>query len=267
MVRGRFETLRLTDLLAAVRLFRGPVPAATAAPDAGPEVRMAVPDLLGRRQATPQVGRPVPLLLPGSQPSVARQVDATTCGAAVLVLLRLAGDPAEALTLARHPGGAAHRFAALQRETHSRARRWWPRSLGTPPWGAAREARYGPVRYTHRVIGRHRASGRDDVLRAALAAASAGIPVPLYTGGDLGRGATTAVPRHVVLLTAVRESEAGSTATLYEPSSGALHAVPAEALVASPVGPGADPRTTTARLRALGGWQHVVWALLPSGQS
>ena len=113
-------------------------------------------------------------------------------------------------------------------------------------------ARYGPVRYGHRVVG---GRTRPRVLTAAVAAAAAGVPVPLYTGGDLAGGPSTAVPRHVVLLTAVRDG----LATLYEPSSGGLHAVPARALDA----PLDAPDERAALRAALGGWPHVVWALLP----
>jgi hypothetical protein len=287
----RDDALRLTDLLEAAGVFCGPVPptpsgwraAAAVRPPvphpvevalrgAHPQVRSRVVDLLGRERPAPRPDRPVPLLLPelaavsrsGSRPvrlaPQARQVDETTCGAAVLAVLRLAGDPAAALALARDPRGAGHGFAALQRDTHARTRRVWPRRLGTPPWGAAREARYGSVRYTHRVVGSQEPSeGSHAVLQAAVTAAAAGIPVPLYTGGDLGRGLATAVPRHVVLLAGVRESDDGPTATLYEPSSGALHALPVAALA----GGAGDGRTQGARRRALGGWPHVVWAVLP----
>ncbi|WP_344006621.1 hypothetical protein, partial [Isoptericola halotolerans] len=248
----------------------------------GPEARARVLDPLGRDGDVPRPGRPAPLLLPelvpglpggptaGRPGSPARQVDATTCGAAVLVMLRLAGDAASALALAVDPRGAWEAFARRQREVHARARRLWPGRLGTPPWGAAREARYGPlrgkrpgagpVRYTHRVVRRSEPpEGPRSVLAAALASAGAGIPVPLYTGGDLRGGVSTAVPRHVVLLTAVRPTDAGPVATVYEPSSGALHAVPVDALRA----PGTDDADRVARRRALGGWPHVVWALLP----
>ncbi|WP_277209047.1 hypothetical protein [Isoptericola croceus] len=274
--------LRLTDLLAAARLFAGPVPHLRDVPPAGPQVphlvevalravdphvRAQVLDPLGRRRAVPSLGRPAPLLLPelfpaapGGASAGARQVDATTCGAAVLVLLRLAGDPESALALARAPGGARQAFASMQRETHARTRRWWPQALGTPPWGAAREARYSSVRYTHRVVGaRDPSQGPRGVLAAAVAAAAAGVPVPLYTGGDLRRGPAAAVPRHVVLLADVRDVAGRATVTLYEPSSGALHAMPTDALR----GPGGGPRAERARLRALGGWPHVVWAVLP----
>ncbi|MCK9792214.1 hypothetical protein M1843_00450 [Isoptericola sp. 4D.3] len=273
--------LRATDVLAAVGAFAGRPPASPPAgrfarpevPDglvpalaalAGPE-RAWVLDPLGRDAPPPRPGRPRPLTLAADgEAAPARQVDERTCGAAVLAMLLVAGDPRRGLELGRRPPGVAGSFAALQRTLHARTTRGpgglplWPAALGTPPWGAARVARYGRVRYTHRVVGRYgtRRSDGTRVLAAALAAAAAGVPVPLYTGGDLARGPAAAVPRHVVLLTAVRDG----LAVLYEPSSARLHAVPAPALTGAGAASAVDRARTTA---ALGGWPHVVWALLP----
>ncbi|MBD5787057.1 hypothetical protein IF650_12790 [Cellulosimicrobium terreum] len=219
--------------------------------------------------------------------AVARQTDGTTCGSAVLGLLAAAGDPVLALWLvtgealgARGTSGvepavpalppgtdAAARFRRLQQVVKNRTNRKglgpfeWPAAFGTPPWGAAREARYAGVRYTHRVVdGPHRdgarGGGLGPVLDAALAAAARGAPVPLFTGGDVAAGPATAVPRHVVLLaTADRDSRC----ELYEPSSGTVHRLAAADLAAGP----RDPAVR----RALGGWPHVVWALLPAGRA
>jgi len=270
------RTLRVTDVLAFLGAFAGPAPLPPPAgrfdrPDVpadlapalatlAPAVRARVLDPLGRDEPPPAPGRPRTLSLPGAEgvDAPARQVDERTCGAAVLAMLRLAGDPRRALEVCRRPTGAAAAFAAAQRELHARALRgpgglpWWPAALGTPPWGAARAARYGRVRYSHRVVGGRTARR---VLGAAVEAVARGVPVPLYSGGDLAGGVSTAVPRHVVLLTAVRDG----VATLYEPSSGSLHGVPVPELVAAGR-EGGDRRPPTA---ALGGWPHVVWALLP----
>ncbi|MFE5308345.1 hypothetical protein [Isoptericola sp. NPDC056605] len=270
------RTVRVTDVLALVGAFAGPAPVPppvgrfgrpevpgdlVPALDAlAPAVRARVLDPLGREDPPPVPGRPRTLVLPASDGVVApaRQVDERTCGAAVLALLALAGDPRLALGLSRGPHGVGAAFAAAQRVLHARATRGpgglplWPAALGTPPWGAARVARYGRVRYGHRVVGGRTAR---TVLGAAVEAAGAGVPVPLYTGGDLAGGASTAVPRHVVLLTTVRSG----VATVYEPSAGRLHAVPVAGLVA-----GARGRRDDRLLApALGGWPHVVWALLP----
>jgi hypothetical protein len=242
-----------------------------------PRARHAVVDPLGRAAAGPSGPRDrrVRLLELGGEP--ARQTDATTCGSAVLGLLAAAGDPVLALWLATGlrpgddpgpggrswPGGAA-RFAELQRVVKRRTNHAalgplpWPASLGTPPWGAARAARHADVRYVERVV----AGERDDpVVRAALAAAERGAPVPLFTGGDLALGVATAVPRHVVLLTDVDADDgtvSGARARrcrVYEPSSGTVHDLDAASLL--------DGARRPAVRSALGGWPHVCWALLP----
>jgi len=186
----------------------------------------------------------------------ARQVDQTTCGSAVLTMLAMAGDPRLAAWVAADPGP---RFDALQRRAHRATSRAgllrWPQALGTPPWAAAAVARYGDVRYTHRVIGRGaRAAG---VQRAAVAATASGTPVPIFSGGDLAAGWQAAVPRHVVLLT-VADAE---TVQIYEPSSATIHAVPLTVLVAPDAAAPADRALLT---RALGNWPHPVWAVLPT---
>lgn len=203
--------------------------------------------------------------------AAARQTDGTTCGSAVLAMLAAAGDPTLAYWLvtgervAGHEpaelrdvddaSGPAGRFGALQealkRRSNARAVLGllpWPSALGTPPWGAARVARYPGVAYRSVLVDDSRPSEVTRVLVRAGRALDRGVPVPLYTGGDLSGGAASAIPRHVVLLT-------GRTAegfAVYEPSSGRVHDVPSADLVV-PHGP----------LEALGRWSHVAWALLP----
>lgn len=206
----------------------------------------------------------------GEEP--ARQHDGTTCGSAVLAMVAAAGDRRLALWLetGERVGGRAGppelagvgpaeldrldgsgaRFVALQHRLkaaschRAAAGMPWPSAWGTPPWGAARVARFGAWRFRHVVVGgRHQAR----VLDAVASWAQAGIPVPLYTGGDLGRGLATAVPRHVVLVTDV----VGPVWHVYEPSRGIVHEVTRDQLTAG------------APLAALGGWNHVTWALLP----
>ncbi|PFG42519.1 hypothetical protein ATJ88_1181 [Isoptericola jiangsuensis] len=263
-------TLRLTDLVAGVRLFSGSSGALPATPPSAPpdDVERALRELdpaVARwvrdplaRSRPPQRWVPRVLVLPGGH--VARQTSPVTCGAAVLTMLALAGDARLALRLARAADPTAA-FSAAQQRVHAASTRGpaglslWPRALGTPPWGAAAQARFGPVRYTHRVVGRDAAA----VLGQAVTAAGQGLPVPLYSGGDLSGGPGRAVPRHVVLLAGVRGSGAEAAATLYEPSSGTLHTLPVAVLLEAP----AEPRARAARTRALGGWPHVVWAVLP----
>lgn len=206
----------------------------------------------------------------------ARQTDATTCGSAVLTMLAAIGDPGLALwlvtgTLAgtRPPELAAassaalarladapapRRFAAVQRVYQRRATAGallglpWPAALGTPPWGAAHVARFPGVAYGHHPLD----AGDDAALRRALdgvgRAVDAGVPVPLYSGGDSADGWATAVPRHVVL--AVGRTAEGLR--IFEPGAGAVVTAPEEALLG--VG---------GRRAALGGWSRLVWVLPP----
>ncbi|WP_447925584.1 hypothetical protein [Georgenia muralis] len=229
----------------------------------------------------------VPVTLGGAP---VRQVDPTTCGSAVLLMLAATGDPALATWLedgrlpdglAPHrvppeippalltgplgPGAAARRVGAAQvrikERTSARAlgKLSWPASYGTPPWTAAREARFPGVRYRGRPL--DDTSARAAVLLArAHAATVAGIPVPLYTGGDLGGGPATAVPRHVVLAVPPppgpgrgHDEHGRPVLHLYEPSSARVYRV----LVAELLG-------RTEPSRALGGWTHVSWVVLPT---
>ncbi|HEV6954680.1 MAG TPA: hypothetical protein VKY86_15700 [Promicromonospora sp.] len=263
---GRFERPTVPDDVAA-RLESVPNRA-----------RRSVLDPLARERGTGTVGFPRRLNLPSLEgvTAAAVQIDETTCGAAVLAMLGLAGDPRAALRLAA--GDPAEGFARLQRAVHAATNRRglgpasWPRSYGTPPWGAARFASYGGVRYTHRV------AERPGVVEAAVAAARAGVPVPLFTGGDVSGGWEAAVPRHVVLLTLADGEGSAGSAVLYEPSGAGLHTVPVAALLDPPPVPAADAAAlpaaapaadrTAARVRkaltaAFGGWPHLVWALLP----
>lgn len=203
----------------------------------------------------------------------ARQTDTTTCGSASLVLLAAVGDPALAAWLASgwvpqdlptELSGAtaratalladrpAHeRFALLQQVVKRRTNAGalgpapWPASLGTPPWGAARVARYPGVRWTHRMVDDTRPDEVAVLWDLVAAAVRRGVPVPLYAGGDSSGGWQTAVPRHVVLAVAV-----GATGdlTVFEPSSGRLLGLDRH---------GSGPRP------ALGGWSHLTWAVLP----
>ncbi|MFD2796832.1 hypothetical protein ACFS27_24960 [Promicromonospora vindobonensis] len=237
--------------------------------------RRSVLDPLARERGTGTVGFPRRLNLPSLDGTTAAavQVDETTCGSAVLAMLGLAGDPRAALRLAGED--PASRFVRLQHAVQAATNRrglivaGWPRTYGTPPWGAARFASYGGVRYTHRV------AGSRALLEAAVASARAGIPVPLYTGGDVTGGWGSAVPRHVVLLTLADGEGTDGSAVLYEPSGAGLHTVPVAALLDPPPAPsgGAEMSQSTgertaARVRkaltaALGGWPHIAWVLLP----
>jgi hypothetical protein len=250
-------------------------------PTAGPDARFGEPLVLGSARAV--------------------QVDGTTCGSAVLAVLAAAGDPVVGLWLVAGTdvsrGASAHvvtegeadatareleassgRFAALQRLLQARTTHAalgplpWPTGLGTPPWTAARDARYADVRYTHRIVPGD--GVQDRVLASALRSAAAGVPVPLYSGGDLGTGWSTAVPRHVVLLAGVSASPetqkdatspfGGRWCSVYEPSTGTMHRLRVADLLA---GVGEDGEPGKGVRRALGGWSHVTWAILPAGRA
>jgi len=204
-----------------------------------------------------------------------RQVDGTTCGSAVLTMLAATGDPSLAywlLTgrLAGHrppelqtaPARAlvalaaaspARRFAAVQRLLKRRSTAGallglpWPGAFGTPPWGAARVARFPGVRYRHRLLDDTQPVDLVAALAVVEAAARAGIPVPLYSGGDTTQGWRAAVPRHVVLVHGA--DDAGLR--VFEPGAGRSVVANARALTSG------DPQP------ALGGWAHPVWVLLP----
>ncbi len=213
----------------------------------------------------------------------ARQTDQESCGAAVLGMLAAAGDPAVSLWMvtgldplshplidsrARSSGDSpADRFAALQRSLRRRTNQicsipTWPRRWGTPPWGAARVARFGPIRFAPRMIDDLETTNLRRVMVAALSAVQCGVPVPLYAGGDSRGGYRAAVPRHIVLLHApgagTPEESGPSLAptderlATYEPSSGRIVDLTAEDLAR---GGTAQP--------ALGGWSHLTWALVP----
>lgn len=208
---------------------------------------------------------------------VAVQTDTTTCGSAVVIMLNAAGDPSLALWLATgrllpghvppevralrriRPGSIPvtpqGRFSALQLVAkHVTGLRAlgplrWPPSLGTPPWGAARAVRYDGVPFRAEMIDDGDRDATALQLARAAGALTAGIPVPLYTGGDLGGGLTHALPRHVVLLTGFSAPDRFS---VYEPGHGLAKTISREELLA-PRGP--HP--------ALGGWSHAAWIVLP----
>ena len=205
----------------------------------------------------------------------ARQSDQTTCGSTVLAMLAAAGDPLLALWLVtgRTVAGyrprelrafgpaelaepdAAARFGAVQRAVKTATGRGslgpfaWPARFGTPPWGAARVARYPGATFRQVMVDDTDAGELGALLDRADRALAVGVGVPLFTGGDLSSGPTTALPRHVVLLVPAASS---GTYTLFEPAGGALHHL-ARAELLTPDGP----------RPALGSWSHVCWAILP----
>jgi hypothetical protein len=207
----------------------------------------------------------------------ARQQDGTTCGSAALTLLAALGDPAleHWLTTGSLAGAtlppelvaapssalgrladapAAARFGAVHRVLKRRTSAGallglpWPGALGTPPWGAAREARYPGVRWTHRPLDDTDRRGAADELDRVVAWVSAGVPVLLYSGGDGGQGLAAALPRHVVLAVGADDG----ALEVFEPGRGAVVRARVPDLLA-----GDRPQP------ALGGWRHLAWVVLP----
>lgn len=200
--------------------------------------------------ATPEPSDPVPVILGNT---LVTQVDETTCGAAVLLMLDASANP----TLARELDENPDKIREYQLAIHKRVRRraigpfTWPKRYGTPPWTLARQAHFPGVSYGARAVNDRTEQGRN-ILKAVWHANAAGIPVPLYTGGNLGQGCDRAIPRHVVLAVPPAHPTQARRLFIYEPSAGMLHDVPLDDL--------AD-RTTPHS--ALGNWTHIVWAILP----
>lgn len=204
---------------------------------------------------------------------LARQHDGVTCGATGLVLLNAAADPVlaawlelgviaqvlppEIAALSRadlaEPDPWA-RLALAQDAVHHLATRRglgpfpWPKRYGTAPWGAARIARVPGVRYAHRAVDDRDAKVMDAVVGLLMAATRRGIPVPIYSGGDLSRGWDTAMPRHLVLALPTAEE----SLRIYDPGSGQVYRLHPEQL-----------RDRTDPHPALGDWVHLAWTLIP----
>ena len=161
--------------------------------------------------------------------AVLDQVDGTTCGSAVLIAVAAWADPAELERLEGGPGdgralfgaGFGARFDARQQQVHRQTNRFWPRALGTTPWGA--------VRWLHDHVpaaGRHRVRLVDDtsaddlakVLSAVGAVLATGRPVPLLVGSS--------IPRHWVLALGADDL----AWRVYEPTAGQVRAVEPDAI-------------------------------------
>lgn len=180
------------------------------------------------------------------------QVDGTTCGSAVLVALAAWADPAEmrrldgiapavdaaatgsARTTAAVAPGFGARYDARQRQVHRESTRFWPRLLGTSPWGMAGWLRrHAPAAGPYRVLLVDDTSAVDlaGALDAVHAALAAGRPVPLLVG--------TLLPRHYVLaLGATGSGRRGDGRwRVYEPTSGQVRAVDPDLVRGRALGP------------------------------
>jgi hypothetical protein len=204
--------------------------------------------LLLRRGHTPDTGRAVRPLTGGIRPllsdrigdqrrggAVLDQVDGTTCGSAVLVALAAWADPAELDRLDGVPAASAvvgakagivagfgARYDERQRQVHRESTRFWPRALGTTPWGMVGWLRRnvavaGPYRV--RLVDDRSTADLDVVLDAVDLALAAGRPVPLLVGSWL--------PRHYCLALGRQDGAAGRGREwrVYEPTSGQVRAM------------------------------------------
>lgn len=150
------------------------------------------------------------------------QQSAVTCGAAALTVARMMANPALAAWLSQDPQPPS-RFAAYERRVHARTTALrgptgrleppWPRALGTPPWGAARELELhiAPVGTAYRVRWIRRADSPTltGTFARLSAGAALGYPSLIYLGSAL-------LPRHVVLVAGRAEPR---TLAVYNPSS------------------------------------------------
>lgn len=146
------------------------------------------------------------------------QRDGVTCGPSVAVIGGALLDADYGAQLS-----AAGWFDAEQSRVHRAIRRVWPRFLGTTPTAMARaltshSAARG-VRYRWRLVGRH------DRLLDVREAVLLGWPVAMVVGRF--------IPRHWVLLVAADIGAGGPGFRCYEPSSGQVRRVPAEAIRSS----------------------------------
>ncbi len=138
-----------------------------------------------------------------------RQPDRTTCGACVLVMMRLLAEPAVAAELLESADPVG-RFAEAALATIRRTNSWrdrtgrlqlpWPRSLGTRPAALIRELGGG---WRTRVVHPRRPGLAYDAILAA------GRPVPLY----VGEGSWM---QHIVLVTEIDAERF----TVYDPACG-----------------------------------------------
>lgn len=207
----------------------------------------------------------------------ATQMDQRTCGAAVLAMVSLIADPFVALwlmqgrTLADHVPKEIDRIGRAGQPTHTVEERWhalqratfrevtrrgfivapWPQMLGTPPWRMSAVARCAALRWRITLVDDTNPGEMQAMVTHASAALRDGIPVMVYSGGDVRRGISTAVPRHVVLLT----SRVNGGFMVYEPGSGARHVLRDEDLVR-----GSTPHA------ALGNWSRINMMVLPSAR-
>ena len=159
-----------------------------------------------------------------------QQPDPTSCGAASLVVAKMAGDQAyaEFVLTGRHPGTglmqagslearfaaetlAMHERVTGDKDARGRMQMPWPKALGTPPWAVARQM--SATTGTSYGVSTVNPFGRSGALQKIVDATSFGHVVPLYVGNRWS-------PRHVVLVLSpeleVYEPAAGRRVTIKE---------------------------------------------------
>lgn len=199
--------------------------------------------------------------------SPAIQHTGQTCGTTVLALANALFDPRlRNWLLAEGPDATESehvkpRFLLAQQHLLGAVTRpCWPRALGTPPWGLARELRIPGVRYLHLPVDDADPALTETLTSVFSQALAAGIPIPLYVGGSAKQRLSAAVPRHVVML--VPPGAVSSRRTLsnspdhvriFEPARGRVYRRRWERFWNRE-----RPET------AFGGWVNVMWALVPT---
>lgn len=160
-----------------------------------------------------------------------RQPDGLSCGASVLVVVRMLLDETYAERAGRAFGPevlAVHR-RVTRSSLRGRPQLPWPRALGTPPWAIARELA-ALTGVPHRARRPHWES-----LRAAAG------PSALYVGNRL-------LPRHVVLVL----GGSGADLEVYDPGTGGRRLVTRAALEQGRLG--------------IGGWDRAWFAVSAAGR-
>ena len=161
------------------------------------------------------------------------QQSPVTCGSACLTVARMLVNPVFARWItsgegprADAPPGATEqeRFAAYERVVMARTNRLfsgggrlnvpWPRSLGTPPWGARKELEFGAARrgtdYELRVVRQLTRRALREVHARLVEVVADGEPALLYLGNGV-------LPRHVTL---VLPGDGDRVLDVYDPATG-----------------------------------------------
>lgn len=161
------------------------------------------------------------------------QQSPVTCGSACLTVARMLVNPVFARWIttgegprADAPPGATEqeRFAAYERVVMRRTNRLfsgggrlnvpWPRSLGTPPWGARKELEFGASKrgtdYELRVVRQLSRGALRDAHARLVEVVAEGEPALLYIGNGV-------LPRHVTL---VLPGDGDRVLDVYDPATG-----------------------------------------------